>query len=87
MKLKEGFVTHSLLGRDVMVAVGPAAKTFRGIAEANDSAAFIIEQLKNETTEEKIVEALMSEYDVGAETAKRDVSAIVEKLRSIGAID
>ena len=46
MKLKEGFITHTLQGQQMMVAAGPAARLFRGVVRSNETAAFIIDCLK-----------------------------------------
>ena len=87
MKLKEGFITHTLQGQHMMVAAGPAAKTFRGIVRSNETAAFLIECLKQETTEQALVDKLCEEYDVSAERAAAGVRKILQQLREIGAIE
>ncbi len=87
MKLKKGFVTYETDGEQLMVAAGPAAKLFHGMIRSNETAAFIVNKLKNETTAEEIAESLCSEYDVDSDTALRDVNSIIDKLRSIGAVD
>ena len=86
MKLKEGFITHQIEDTQFMVAAGEAAKCFRGLIRSNETAAFIVECLKCETTEEEIVGKLLSEYDVSEETAAKDVHAILKKLQGIGAL-
>ena len=86
MKLKEGFVTHQIQGTQMMVAAGKAAKQFHGLVRSNETAAFIVDCLKRETTEEEIVNRILAEYDVPRETAETDVHHILESLKSIGAI-
>ncbi len=85
MKLKEGFITHTTGQEHILVSAGSTG--FSGLVRSNPTAAFIIEQLKEDTTGEKIVEAMLKEYDVDRETADRDVAAVLEKLRTIGALD
>ena len=87
MKLREGFITHTLQGQQMMVASGPAAKVFRGIVRSNETAAFIIDCLKTETTETAVTARLCAEYDVSAERAAAGVRTVVNKLREIGAIE
>lgn len=87
MKLKKGFITHNLMDEQIMVAAGPAAKQFHGIVRSNETAAFIVSCLKKDTTEEDIVNAILGEYDADRTTVQRDVHAILEKLKSIGAIE
>ena len=86
MKLKPGFVTHNVGKEQMMVAAGPAAKSFHGLVRSNETAAFIINCLKKETSEEAIVEAMLAEYETPRETVEQDVHRIVEKLREIGAL-
>ncbi len=86
MKLKPGFVTHNVGKEQMMVAAGPAARSFHGLVRSNETAAFIINCLKKETSEEAIVEAMLAEYEAPRETVEQDVHRIVEKLREIGAL-
>lgn len=85
MKLKNGFVTREMGGEQIMVATGDAK--FSGFTRANESAAFIINCLKEETTPEKIVDAMAAIYDAPRSVLEADVAKIVGQLRSIGAID
>ena len=87
MKLKKGFITHTIQDTQIMVAAGEAAETFHGLVRSNETAAFIVDRLKEETTEERITEALLAEYEVDKDTARRDVGMILEKLDSIGALE
>lgn len=86
MRLKEGFITHTIQDTQMMVAAGEAAKSFHGLIRSNETAAFIVNCLKKDTTEDAIVDSLMSEYDVSREIAEQDVRDILDKLRSIEAI-
>ena len=86
MKLKPGFVTHNVGKAQMMAAAGPAARSFHGLVRSNETAAFIINCLKKETSEEGIVEAMLAEYEAPRETVEQDVHRIVEKLREIGAL-
>ena len=87
MKLRKGFVTYNTDGKQLMVAAGPASKLFHGMVKSNETAAFIVDHLKEETTLDGIVDAMTDTYDVSRDIAERDAKMIVDKLRSIGAID
>ena len=87
MKLKKGFVTHTLGGEQVMVAAGPAARSFHGLVRSNETAAFIVDCLKKETSEQAIVDAMLERYEVSREVVEKDVREILAKLRSIGALE
>lgn len=85
MKLKEGFITHETDGEQIMVATGNV--NFAGLVRSNKTAAFIVDSLKEDTTKTAIVEAMAEKYDAPEEVIKKDVETIIEKLRSIGALD
>ena len=87
MKLKTGFITHNVGKEQMMVAAGPAAKLFHGLVRSNETAAFIINCLKKETTEAAIVDAMLEQYEAPRETVERDVRRVVEQLREIGALE
>lgn len=88
MKLTKGFITHTLGDEQMMVAAGPAARLFHGMVQSNETAAFIVDFLKNPTTEDAIVDAVLCEYaGVDRQTVVEDVREILAKLRSIHALD
>lgn len=86
MKLNQNFITHASKGEHYMISTGNAE--FKGIVKNNETASFIIECLKTETTEMEIVEKLLKKYTgTNIETIEKDVNCIIEKLRSIGALE
>lgn len=85
MKLKDGFVTHDMGGEQIMVSTGTAA--FSGLVRSNGTAAFIVDCLKEETTKEQIVAKMLAKYDAPEAVISADVDKILEKLRSIKALD
>ena len=85
MKLDPKFVTREIGDTQVMVAVGSAA--FSGIVRSNKTAAFIVDQLKTDTTKEKILAAMQETYDADPAVMEKDIEKVLEKLRSIGALD
>lgn len=87
MKLKKGYITHTVMGTQMMVAAGAAASNFHGLVRSNETAAFIVDCLKQETTEAEIVDAILARYEVERSRAEEDVHMILEKLESIGAIE
>lgn len=85
MKLNPKFLTHVTKGEHYMISTSNTK--FNGIVKNNETAAFIIECLKTDTTESAITDKLMKEYkDADRPTVERDVANIISKLRSIGAI-
>lgn len=85
MKLKPDFITQNIEDTQFLIAIGGDA--FSGIVHSNKTAAFIVDQLKTETTEEQIVDAMCANYDAPRETIAADVREILDTLRRINAID
>ena len=84
MKLKDGFITYETGEEQVMVAAGRVR--FSGLVRSNRTAAFIINALKTETTQEAIVAAMLEKYDAPRDVIARDVEKVIEQLKSIDAI-
>lgn len=83
MKLKDGFVLRQVAGQAVVLPGGDALDLNMMIT-LNDTGAFLWEHLQQETDEDALVSALLREYDVDADTARRAVVAFVEKLDANG---
>ena len=81
MKIKEGFMLKNIAGANVVVPVGSNTVSFRSVITLNESGAFLWKQLENDTTKEKVLEAMLSEYAVDEATAKADIDEFVELLQ------
>lgn len=84
MKLKDTFITHMSNGEQILV---DASGKFSGLIRNNESAAFIVNCLKQETTVEEIVNKMYEEYDAPREVLEKAVNDVVSSLRKAGAID
>jgi hypothetical protein len=87
MKLKEGLILHDIGGEHVVVASGEAAKHFNGMIRNNETAHFIMQQMMEDTTEEAIVEKVLSVYEADREVVVKSVRNVVEQLRQAGLLD
>ncbi len=85
MKLKPDFITQDIDGTQFLVPLG--AEAFHGIVRSNKTAAFIVDCLKEDTTEEKIVDAMCLKYDAPRERIAADAAEIIKTLRGIGALE
>lgn len=81
MIIKQGFMLREVAGNFVVVAIGEASKKFNGVINLNESGAFLWKQLTKEVTKEQLLEALLNEYDVSEEIAKKDIEMFVNKLK------
>ena len=85
MKLSKDFILHTTDGETILVPVGNAK--FSGVVRGNKTLGAVLELLRDETTEEKIVAAMKARFDAPEEIISRDVKKALEGLRKIGAID
>lgn len=85
MKLKPNFITQDIDGTQFLIPIGGEA--FSGIVRSNEPAAFIVDLLKEETTEAALVDAMCAEYDAPREVLAADVATVLRKLRGIGALE
>ena len=84
MKLDPKFLTHETKGEHITVST--AGTKFNGLIRSNSTAAFIIEKLKSDTTQEQIVDSILEKYDADRQTVEKDVANVISSLHAIGAI-
>ena len=84
MKLKDTYITHDSDGEQILL---DTSSSFAGLIRNNKTAAFIVECLKEDITQEKIVEAMFEKYDAPKDVLAKDVSEVIGKLRKVGALD
>ncbi len=87
MKLKSGFVLHTVGNEHMVVATGEAAKSFNGLIRNNQTANDIFELLLEPTTEEEIVSKLCDKYDAPREVICADVHRVIKEVRTAGFLD
>lgn len=85
MKLKDGILTHEVDGKQILVGSGKAA--FPGLVRSNETAAYIVDLLKKETTREQVIADMLARYEAPREVIEPDVDKVLDTLRSIGALD
>ena len=86
MKIKEGFVVREIGGKSVAVATGALSREFHGMITLNATGKFLFEAMREEIDVDTLVEKLLSEYDVDAETARTAVTVFVNKLADEGVL-
>lgn len=88
MKLNENFIVYSDEKDSVgTVLVSTGNTGFAGMVKCSPTAAFIVNCLSEDVTEEQIAERLREQfYDEGNEI-ESDVRRVIAQLREIGAVD
>jgi len=79
-KIKEGFILRQVAGNYIVIGVGGEAINFNGMVTINETGAFLWQILENGADKEDLLEALMKEYDVNEEDAKKDITAFLKNL-------
>lgn len=87
MKIKDGYMLRELDDMAIVVAVGKRAVEFNGMITLNSLGAFIWKCLCTDTTEDKILADILNEYDVDSDSARKDLSEFLKKIRDAGLID
>ena len=88
MKINENFLLREVAGNRVVMPVGEATERFNGMIKLNGSGAYLFEKIQTGIeTEDDLVAAMLADYDVDEETARRDIGNFVTTLRKIGIIE
>ncbi|MCD7777883.1 MAG: PqqD family protein [Clostridiales bacterium] len=87
MKIKKGFMLRKIQNTAVVVPFGADSVDFNNIMNLNETGAFIWSKLESDTTEDAVVKALTSQYDIDEISAKTDVAEFIEMLRKNGLIE
>ena len=87
MKIKEGFVLREVMGNNIVIAVGEASRSFRGMVQLNDTATLIWKLISEGNTKEQIVDALLEKYDADREILEADVDKSINMLVDNGLVE
>lgn len=83
MQLKEGFILRTVSGETVVLPTGTELETNMMIT-LNETGKLLWERLEKGAQEEELVHALLEEYDVDEQTARKHVALFVGKLNENG---
>ena len=86
MKLKYTFEDVDMGDEIIAVPVGDAAQAIHGVLKMNKSGKEIISLLKDDTTEEKILEHLAAKYENSKEEMSANIKETIKTLREAGLI-
>ena len=87
MKLKNNFVLRRVAGAYMVLPLGQATVSFKGMLKLNESGALLWNALKNGADLDGLVSALTAEYAVSEDQAKEDVKEFLDKLANIGCLE
>ena len=84
MHLKYNFQMMDLHNQTVAVPIDESADGFHGVIKLNKTAAFVFNLLKEDITEEAIVDAMMSKYEGSREQMEADVKTYIAEFEERG---
>lgn len=87
MKIKNGYMQREVAGEAVVVPTGEATLNFQGIISLNETGALLWKELEQGCEKKDLVQALLDEYEVDAETAEKDVNEFLKRADDAGLID
>ena len=85
MKLKKEYITYDTADESMLVPTADAK--FAGLIRGNKTLGAILELLKEETTEDEVVEKMMERFEAPRELIAKDVHTAVMKLREVDALE
>ncbi|MDO4747946.1 MAG: PqqD family protein [Eubacteriales bacterium] len=81
MKLVKGFHIRNIADEILAVPTGEVAKVLSGLVTLNETGAFLFGLLIEEQSEESLLKALVTKYDVSEEDAEKDIAEFIGVLR------
>ena len=86
MIVKKELIKREIAGDTILVPVGKSVYDSNGLFMLNELGAFIWDVLPDAASEEEICEAVLAQYDVSADEAKKDVADFLNSLRKMDLI-
>lgn len=84
MKLSDRFIMRTVADESILIPIGDAAMSVKGLIVLSESGALLCERLKDGAERDELVAALLDEYDVTADEAARDTDEFLAMLREHG---
>ena len=86
MKIKKELVKRDIAGDIVLVPGGKTVYDANGLFVMNEVGEFLWDRLSEAESAEDLANAVVQEYDVGIEEARRDIEEFLDKLRQMDII-
>ncbi len=83
MVIKKELIKRDIAGDTILVPVGKTVYEANGLFALNELGAFLWDRLLQAEDEAALLQAVLAEYDVEADTAKADIAAFLDKLREL----
>lgn len=88
MRIKDQISLRKIADEHIMIVGSEDSLDYTQAVSLNDSAAYLIEQVRDEDfTQEDWVDLLTERYDVSREQASADIELLVQMLKEANVID
>lgn len=87
MRLNCKFTVRNIMDEYVVVPVGESALKVSGLLTTNEVGAFVLDALREEISGEQLLEKVLAEFDVDAQTAEQDLKELLQTLDKLALLD
>lgn len=86
MIIKKELLKRDIAGEIILVPVGKAVLDSNGLFALNELGGFLWDLLPQARSEDELLHAVLQEYEVGEEEARRDIREFLDTLRRMDII-
>ena len=86
MIIKKEFIKREIAGDIVLVPVGTSVFAFNGLFAMNELGSFLWDRIPEAEGEEDLLRAVLQEYEVTEDVARRDIQEFLGELRKLDII-
>lgn len=83
MKVSNQFILRTIADEHLLIPVGEAAISVKGLIALSESGKLLFEKLKSRCSREDLIAALMSDYEVTEAVAGQDTDAFLDQMRQL----
>lgn len=83
MKVSSLFISRKIADEHLLIPVGEAAMTVKGLIALSESGSMLYEKLKTGCSREDLIAALTEQYDVSEAVAAEDTDAFLNQMRQL----
>ncbi len=87
MRVKNDYIFRQVADEYLLIPVGAAALTTKGLIGLSESAYLLYEKLKTSCSKQDLIQAILAEYDVDTITAEADVDAFLAHMRKLNMLE
>lgn len=80
MRVEKEFIMREVGGEHIIVPVGESALEFNGLITVNEVGVFLWNLLQKDVTLDDLVKAVLNEYEVEEDVARKDVQEFLDIL-------